>query len=108
MTQHRHLKMSNLINIKKDGKGPVLFTGPDGICDHNTQVLGPTEFVGIGTMSPEGTSNLAYLWRPATCTNRRRTTYGKANWDQTGWHLQIKKDEKRANSAPIQRNYKIQ
>lgn len=41
------------------------FTGPDGIRDHDTSVLDPNTYVGIGTMSPEGTSDLNYLWRPS-------------------------------------------
>ncbi|KAK2573002.1 Uncharacterized protein P5673_002024 [Acropora cervicornis] len=54
------------------GRGEVLFTGklllynrPDGIRDHQATVLDPNTYVGIGTMSPEGTSNLNYLWRPS-------------------------------------------
>lgn len=39
--------------------------GPDGIQDHQATVLDPNTYVGIGTMSPEGTSNLNYLWRPS-------------------------------------------
>ena len=40
-------------------------TGPDGIRDHQASVLDPNTYVGIGTMSPEGTSDLNYLWRPS-------------------------------------------
>ncbi|XP_068707284.1 protein SPMIP2-like isoform X1 [Montipora foliosa] len=47
------------------GRGDVLFTGPDGIRDHQATVLNPNTYVGIGTMSPEGTSDLNYLWRPS-------------------------------------------
>lgn len=39
--------------------------GPDGIRDHQATVLDPNTYVGIGTMSPEGTSDLNYLWRPS-------------------------------------------
>ena len=39
--------------------------GPDGIRDHDTAVLDPNTYVGIGTMSPEGSSDLNYLWRPS-------------------------------------------
>lgn len=43
--------------------------GPDGIRDHQATVLDPNTYVGIGTMSPEGTSNLNYLWRPPRVGN---------------------------------------
>lgn len=36
--------------------------GPDGITDHQVTVI-DRKYVGIGTMSPEGTSDLNYLWR---------------------------------------------
>lgn len=45
------------------------FTGPDGIRDHQASVLDPNTYVGIGTMSPEGTSDLNYLWRPSKVYN---------------------------------------
>ncbi|KAK3738056.1 hypothetical protein QZH41_012927, partial [Actinostola sp. cb2023] len=45
------------------GKGEVVFTGPDAITNQKVNILEPT-YVGIGTMSPEGTSNSDYLWRP--------------------------------------------
>lgn len=37
--------------------------GPDAIRNQNVTILNPT-YIGIGTMSPEGTSNVDYLWRP--------------------------------------------
>ena len=43
----------------------LILTGPDGIRDHQASVLDPNTYVGIGTMSPEGTSDLNYLWRPS-------------------------------------------
>eukprot|EP00118_Oscarella_pearsei_P026128 m.309452 g.309452 ORF g.309452 m.309452 type:complete len:147 (+) comp46538_c0_seq1:78-518(+) len=46
------------------GKGQVLFTGPDGIGDFHAKVE-EQRYVGIGTMSPEGTSDVNYLCRPA-------------------------------------------
>ncbi|XP_002121517.2 protein SPMIP2 [Ciona intestinalis] len=42
----------------------MLFTGPDGITDQRVTVEEDNRYVGIGTMSPEGTSELAYLYRP--------------------------------------------
>nr|CAB3227125.1 uncharacterized protein C4orf45 [Phallusia mammillata] len=42
----------------------MLFTGPDGIRNQNVDVEEDNRYVGIGTMSPEGTSELAYLYRP--------------------------------------------
>merc|ERR1711934_15870 len=41
----------------------ILFTGPDGICDQKMQIKTEHRYVGIGTMSKEGTSELDYLYR---------------------------------------------
>ena len=37
--------------------------GPDGIRDHRVQVEEEHRYVGEGTNSPEGTSEVDYLWR---------------------------------------------
>lgn len=44
----------------------MLFTGPDGIRNQKVTVRSNHRYVGIGTMSPEGTSELDYIYRPAT------------------------------------------
>jgi hypothetical protein len=44
------------------GKGQVLFTGPDGVGDFRVKVE-DQQHIGIGTMSPEGTSDVRYLSR---------------------------------------------
>jgi hypothetical protein len=51
------------------GKGYVkihffIFQGPDGIGDHKTKILN-AQATGIGTLSPEGTSDLDYILRAA-------------------------------------------
>ncbi|XP_039258360.1 protein SPMIP2-like [Styela clava] len=44
----------------------MLFTGPDGIRNQWVSVAADhNRYVGIGTMSPEGTSDLDYLYRPS-------------------------------------------
>jgi len=42
----------------------IHFTGPDGLGDYRAQVCEDDHYVGVGTMSPEGTSDLKYLYRP--------------------------------------------
>ena len=49
---------------RRIGEGQVLFTGPDGVGDFRVNVIDP-RFVGIGTMSSEGTSDVNYLCRSA-------------------------------------------
>ena len=39
------------------------FSGPDAIRDHQVAVDDEHRYVGEGTMSPEGTSEVEYLWR---------------------------------------------
>ncbi|KAJ8015430.1 hypothetical protein DPEC_G00026030 [Dallia pectoralis] len=43
----------------------ILFTGPDGIGDYRARLSNFTGYIGIGPSSPEGTSDLNYLCRPA-------------------------------------------
>ena len=43
----------------------MTFSGPDGIRDHRVRVdPEPPRYIGEDSMSPEGTSEVAYLWRP--------------------------------------------
>lgn len=65
------------------GKGQVLFTGPSGIRDYKVNVVTDDRMVGIGTMSPEGTSALQYIWRgtPGVAPPRRRSQWvGEIGW----------------------------
>ncbi|XP_065884621.1 protein SPMIP2-like [Dysidea avara] len=48
--------------VGDEHKGIVLYSGPDGVKDHQTRVKDP-QWVGHGTASPESTSNLNYLCR---------------------------------------------
>lgn len=64
-------------------KGRVLFTGPDMIGDHRVTVQQEHRQIGIGTMSPEGTSETDYLWRASTATpfpRPRSTRVGEVGW----------------------------
>ena len=42
----------------------LFFLGPDAIGDHKTKILN-ARATGIGTLSPEGTSDLDYILRAA-------------------------------------------
>ncbi|KAK6298570.1 hypothetical protein J4Q44_G00316250 [Coregonus suidteri] len=46
----------------------MLFTGPDGIGDYRARLIDFPRYIGDGPLSPEGTSDLNYLCRPAPCT----------------------------------------
>ncbi|XP_031562896.1 uncharacterized protein C4orf45-like [Actinia tenebrosa] len=78
------------------GKGKVVFTGPDAISNQRVTRLQPT-YVGIGTMSPEGTSDAEYLWRPG-----RRWAFPapkSASVGAIGWGLNLFHDIKRLKSG---------
>lgn len=79
------------------GRGEVLFTGPDGIRDHDTAVLDPNTYVGIGTMSPEGSSDLNYLWRPSKGCAFPLPKSAKVG--EIGWGLQFYKDRRHLRSG---------
>ncbi|XP_062518666.1 protein SPMIP2-like [Corticium candelabrum] len=75
------------------GKGQVLFTGPDGIGNYTVNVKEQSS-IGIGTMSPEGTSDVRYLSRAGpNCTHPPAKSYyvGEVGWgvpklsDPTPW-----------------------
>lgn len=78
------------------GRGEVLFTGPDGIRDHQASVLDPNTYVGIGTMSPEGTSDLNYLWRPSRGCPHPLPKSAKVG--EVGWGLQFYTDHSHLRS----------
>ncbi|XP_033121347.1 uncharacterized protein C4orf45 homolog [Anneissia japonica] len=72
------------------GKGAVLFTGPDGIGDYKVGVVTDDRFVGIGTMSAEGTSELKYITRASPQTPHPRP---KTRWvGEIGWLIPPFKD----------------
>ncbi|XP_073239186.1 uncharacterized protein [Porites lutea] len=79
------------------GRGEVLFTGPDGIRDHQATVLDPNTYVGIGTMSPEGTSDLNYLWRPSKSCPHPLPKSAKVG--EIGWGLQFYTDYRQLKSG---------
>ena len=66
----------------------ILYTGPDGIIDQTMHIEPEHRYIGIGTMSAEGTSELNYLYRPgpeenlATSTSfqRKHETIGGIGW----------------------------
>ncbi|XP_001631797.2 uncharacterized protein C4orf45 [Nematostella vectensis] len=78
------------------GKGKILFTGPDGISDQQVSIIDPT-YVGIGTMSPEGTSDLNYLWRPARRCVHPPSKSKKVG--EIGWGINLFTDIKRLKSG---------
>ncbi|XP_038058467.1 uncharacterized protein C4orf45-like [Patiria miniata] len=48
------------------GKGILVFTGPEGRKNQDVKVNEDNRYVGIGETSPEKSSELLYLYRPAT------------------------------------------
>jgi len=74
------------------GKGQVLFTGPDGNSNFRSTVLGPSRYIGIGDMSPEGTSELSYLWRPSKTASHPLSRSFKVG--EIGWHVNSNMDKK--------------
>lgn len=53
------------IGVNSTGRR-MLFTGPDGIRNQKVSVVTDHRYIGIGTMSSEGTSDLDYLYRPSS------------------------------------------
>lgn len=80
----------NIIDGNEPWKGRMLFTGPDGNKDHNMTIEPEHRYVGIGTMSWEGTSETDYLWRPATGTPFHRSRSSKVG--EVGWGVPTKAD----------------
>ena len=72
-------------------------TGPDGICDHSVTVEPEHRYVGIGTMSQEGTSEVDYLWRAAPSTNFPRPK--SAGVGEIGWSVPVDQDWSYPNTA---------
>ncbi|KAJ8023141.1 hypothetical protein HOLleu_38239 [Holothuria leucospilota] len=67
------------------GKGQRLFTGPGGVRDYRAHVVTDDRMVGIGTMSPEGTSELRYIWRGAAGTPPPKS---RSQWvGEIGWFM---------------------
>ncbi|XP_064643282.1 uncharacterized protein LOC135497345 [Lineus longissimus] len=68
------------------GRGSMLFSGPDGLRPYRMRVEDEHRYVGIGTMSPEGTSEANYLWNSPESTphHRPRTAMvGEIGWGVT-------------------------
>ncbi|XP_061191314.1 protein SPMIP2-like [Saccostrea echinata] len=85
----------NIIESDEPWKGRMLFTGPDGNCDHRVTVEPDHRHIGIGTMSVEGTSEADYLWRPASSTpfpRPRTANVGEIGWEvprRTDWSMPL-------------------
>ncbi|XP_065490959.1 protein SPMIP2 [Caloenas nicobarica] len=62
----------------------MVFSGPDGIRDHRTRKPEHTHYIGATSPPIEGTSDVNYLWRPASCPSHmspRRSSYaGDIGW----------------------------
>lgn len=75
----------------KDGKSRLGHPkGPDGNCDHRVTVEPEHRYVGIGTMSWEGTSETDYLWRAAPSTPFPRPRSSKVG--EIGWAIPAEQD----------------
>ncbi|XP_033625396.1 uncharacterized protein C4orf45-like [Asterias rubens] len=48
------------------GKGILVFTGPDGRKNQDVKIPEDKRYIGIGEVSAEKSSELIYLYRPAT------------------------------------------
>ncbi|KAL4239403.1 hypothetical protein ACF0H5_000219 [Mactra antiquata] len=88
---------TNILWTDEPWKGRVLYTGPDGICDHRVTVEPEHRYVGIGTMSEEGTSETDYLWRAAPSTPFPRPKTSKVG--EIGWSVPEKQDWEYSNTA---------
>lgn len=63
----------------------LYITGPGGVRDYRAHVVTDDRMVGIGTMSPEGTSELRYIWRGATGTPPPKP---RSKWvGEIGWFM---------------------
>lgn len=88
---------TNILWTDEPWKGRVLYTGPDGNCDHRVSVVPERRYVGIGTMSGEGTSETDYLWRAAPRTPFPRPRTGRVG--EIGWSIPKHQDFSYANTA---------
>lgn len=88
---------SNILWTDEPWRGRVLYTGPDGNCDYRVSVGPEHRYVGIGTMSLEGTSEVDYIWRaaPGTPFPRPKT----AGVGEIGWCVPEYQDWSYANTA---------
>ncbi|XP_041845988.1 uncharacterized protein C4orf45 [Melanotaenia boesemani] len=87
----------------------MIFTGPDGVGDYRPRSNYFSQYIGVGSTSPETTGDLSYLCRAAPNTHPimpRQSYVGEVGW---GWqhnqllnrgtllsNMQIKKTEFRA------------
>ncbi|KAK2890965.1 hypothetical protein Q8A67_013608 [Cirrhinus molitorella] len=64
----------------------ILFTGPDGIGDFRPRLDYFPRSIGIGQLSPDATSDLNYLFRPAPQATPPLPKHGYVG--EVGWGLQ--------------------
>lgn len=88
---------TNILWTDEPWRGRVLYTGPDGNCDHRVAIEPEHRYVGIGTMSPEGTSEADYLWRAAPSTSFHRPKTSKVG--EIGWSVPSYQDWTYPNTA---------
>ncbi|XP_078262858.1 protein SPMIP2 isoform X2 [Rhinoraja longicauda] len=66
------------------GRAPVVFTGPNATSDYRTKYADYPYYIGESRyISPENTSNLNYLFRPAPCASfqtRKDNNVGAIGW----------------------------
>ena len=77
------MKNGNHVGARSSIFTTAFISGPDYIRDHRVTVEPEHHYVGIGTMSPEGTSEIDYLWRSPSRQNYPRpksTQVGAIGW----------------------------
>ncbi|XP_052707372.1 uncharacterized protein LOC128182692 [Crassostrea angulata] len=67
-------------------RGPVLFTGPDGLTDQRVKTRTDFQMVGNGDRSPEVTSQMGYLSRPPPGTKFPKAKNGQIG--EIGWPVE--------------------
>nr|XP_020637076.1 uncharacterized protein C4orf45 homolog isoform X2 [Pogona vitticeps] len=91
MAKGSHLSSRPSIPPIDTGKR-IIFTGPDGTGDYQTRLPDHTRYVGTTTSPVEGTSDTAYLWRPAPYNLppwcHRHCFVGEIGWGVYGYFHQ--------------------
>lgn len=92
-------KPENILWTDEPWQGRVTFTGPEGNSDYRAKVEPEAEhrYVGIGTMSLEGTSEASYIWRAAPKTPFPTTK--SSNVGEIGWAVPEYQDWSYANTC---------
>ncbi|KAL3877719.1 hypothetical protein ACJMK2_035384 [Sinanodonta woodiana] len=88
---------SNILLTNEPWKGRVLYTGPCGVTDHRVRVEPENRYIGIGTMSREGSSEVSYLWRAAPNTPFPRPKTSRVG--EIGWRVPAHADWSMPNSG---------